>query len=319
MSAISLKQMAEDKENPAVSKLTGFYVDPRILEFEEGFNLRIETKALQASIDALEIAYINGAVFPPIDVKVVDGRVILRDGHRRTRAVLQAIAKGHDARRMEAREFKGNDADSVRHMMGTADSRQLSTLEKGIGYKRLLRMGWTKQEVCADRNVSITHLEQALTLANANSDVQILLADELVSVSAALDALREHGEDAGKVLQTMVEDAPTEVAEDGQERRKKVTRRETNAARKPVVSRALPRKLTDRYVSSVGTLFGSMTDDFRARIVTATDDAMIPVSARHLKELLAAHAETVEIRGSDTNEGDPVPDPRQGNLLTASA
>lgn len=315
---MSLKQLAEDKENPSVSKLTGFYVDPRVVEFEEGFNLRIDTPAFRESIEQLKVAYENGAVFPPLDVREVGGRIFVVDGHRRTLAARAAIAAGCDIRRMEAREFKGNDIDRVLHMLGTGDSRALSTLEKGIGYKRLLRMGWTKQEICKARGVSVTHVDQALTLANANSDVQMLVANEQVSVGAALAALREHGEDAGAALQAMVSDAPTEIAGDGQERRKKVTQRQTNASGKAKAA-TLPRALTERHVSGVSALFSAMSDDFRARIVTATDEAMIPVSARVLKELLDAHAEATKIRGDSASSQEPADDPRQASLLAAAS
>ncbi|QDS32454.1 hypothetical protein [Burkholderia contaminans] len=90
----SLKQAAEDKEDPSVSKRTEFYVDPETLVLEEGYNLRRETKALRESIQQLKIAYINGATFPAIDVEMVNGKRVVRDGHRRTRAVLEAIAEG---------------------------------------------------------------------------------------------------------------------------------------------------------------------------------------------------------------------------------
>ncbi|WP_342234388.1 ParB/RepB/Spo0J family partition protein [Ralstonia sp. OTU4908] len=308
----SLKQMAEDKGNDAVSKKTIYQADPRILKVEPGFNLRIQTPALQESINALKEMYIAGAVFPPIDVH--KGTQIIDDGHRRHAAIMLAIAEGHEVRKVDVREVDGNNADRVVHMLGSGDgSRPLSTLEKGLGYKRLLHFGWSKQDICARRHVSITHVEQALTLANANTDVQNLLALERVSVGAALDAIREHGDDAGKLLQELSDSARGvgDDTSDGQP--KKVTRRVTNAARNPESARRLPAKFANRYAKNVGEMISAMPDELRGKVALASDDETIPVSARYLKELMELHAEAEKIRGPEAGaEGDP----RQQSLLS---
>lgn len=313
----SLKQMAEDKGNDSVSKRTIFQVDPLILTFAVGFNLRIDTPAFRESIQQLKESYIAGAVFPPVYVRKGTQEVV--DGHRRTLAIRAAVAEGHPVRKIDVGEFEGNDAARVMHMLGTAEGRALSTLEQGIGYLRLIHMGWSKAEICKARVRSITHVEQALMLANANSDVQHLISHELVSVGAAIEALREHGEKAGDALKLLVSSAPTELDANGEERKKKVTKRTTKAARNPSSSRALPRKLSDRYVSGVAGLFSAMPQDLRVRIAVAIDDAMIPVSARYLKELLAAHAEAEEARGTEDPADEEDADARQASLLTEAA
>ncbi|WP_095145688.1 hypothetical protein [Burkholderia contaminans] len=310
----SLKQAAGDKEDPSVSKRTEFYVDPETLVLEEGYNLRRETKALRESIQQLKIAYINGATFPAIDVEMVNGKRVVRDGHRRTRAVLEAIAEGYPARRLEAREWRGNSVESLLHMLGTADAMALSTLEKGIGYLRLVKFGWTKAEIASKRNVSLPHVDQALMLANAEPDVQQIVAEELVTVNVAIETLREHGKNAGAVLREVIETAPIELTESGEERRKKVTKREVKAARAPAKRRTLPRALADRYVSNVNALFSSMPDDVRAQVAAAGDEATIPVSARFLKELMAAQLEAQQIC-QPVSEPESDNDPRQTSLL----
>ncbi|MGN7104895.1 hypothetical protein ACTHR6_25005 [Ralstonia holmesii] len=309
----SLKQMAEDKGNDAVSKKTIYQVDPRILKVEPGFNLRIETPALKESINLLKEMYIAGAVFPPIDVH--KGTQVIDDGHRRHAAIMLAIAEGHEVRKVDVREVDGNNVDRVLHMLGSGDgSRPLSTLEKGLGYKRLLKFGWSKQDICAGRHVSITHVEQALTLANANADVQDLLALERVSVGAALQAIREYGDDAGKLLQELSDSARGVGDETSDGQPKKVTRRVTNAARNPESARRLPAKFANRYAKNVGDMFSAMPDELRGKVALAGDDETIPVSARYLKELMELHAEAEKLRGPEGG-ADAEGDPRQQSLL----
>ncbi|KVN48786.1 hypothetical protein WT12_08560 [Burkholderia territorii] len=311
---VSLKQAAEDKNDPSVSKRTEFYVDPQELVLEEGFNLRWETKKLKRVIQKYKKAYKNGANFPAIDVEMVDGKKIVRDGHCRTRGALEAIAEGAEIRRVEVREWRGNSAAATLHMLGTADKAELSTLEKGIGYQRLLSFGWTKAEIADKRDVSLPHIEQALMLANAEFDVQEMVAEEMVTVNVAIDALREHGKKAGDALRAIIETAPVETTEDGEERRKKVTKREVKAVRAPAKRRTLPRALADRYVSNVNALFSAMPEDVRAQVAVATDEVTIPVSARFLKELMAAQLEALQIcEPADAGGSDS--DPRQTSLL----
>lgn len=310
----SLKQAAEDKEDPSVSKRTEFYVDPQTLVLEEGFNLRRETKKLRDVIQRYKHAYIKGASFPAIDVEMVNGQKIVRDGHCRTRGALLAIAEGHPIRRIEAREWRGNAAESTLHMLGSAEKAELSTLEKGDGYKRLLKFGWTKAEIAEERDVSLPHIEQALMLANADTDLQEIVAEEMVTVNVAIAAIREHGKNAGAVLREIIAASPVEMTEGGEERRKKVTKREAKAARAPAKRRALPRALADRYVSNVNALFSSMPEDVRAQVAAAGDEVTIPVSARFLRELMAAQLEAEKICApADEKESDS--DPRQTSLL----
>lgn len=309
----SLKQLAEDKSNDSVSKKTIYRVDPRILEVQPGFNIRVRTPGLEEHIQVMKEAYKSGAVFFPIVVR--HGTQIIIDGHCRHEAIMRAIEEGAEVRKVDVMEYEGNDEARLDFMLGSAEGRPYSTLEKGIAYKRYLAWGWTKSEICAKRSVSITHVEKAVALANANQDVQQLVAMELVTVGAALDAIREYGDGAGAFLQELVDQTgPTNDGAEDRPARKKVSRRATNAARG--VTR-IPPKLVERYARNVKELFYAMPEDVRGRVAMATDDDMIPVSARHLRELLELHGEAEKLRGAGTD--DTGGDPRQGDLLSGNA
>lgn len=309
----SLKQLAEDKSNDSVSKKTIYRVDPRILEVQPGFNIRVRTPALEEHIQVMKEAYKSGAVFFPLVVR--HGTQILVDGHCRHEAIMQAIAEGAEVRKVDVMEYEGNDEDRLDFMLGSAEGRPYTTLEKGIAYKRYLAWGWTKAEICAKRRVSITHVEKAVALANANHDVQHLVAMELVTVGAALDAIREYGDAAGAFLQELVDQAgPIEDRSGDHSARKKVSRRSTNAARG--VTR-LPPKLAERYARNVKDLFTAMPEDIRGRVAMATDEDLIPVSARYLRELLELHGEAEKLRGPGPSDGGV--DPRQGDLLASES
>ena len=68
-----------------------FKVDPKLLIINEGWNTRDESDDLAAHIDQLAQSIAEIGVRKPIEVKLEDGRLIVKDGHCRTRATIRAI------------------------------------------------------------------------------------------------------------------------------------------------------------------------------------------------------------------------------------
>lgn len=189
--APSLKALAELKTD-GVQKATYFKLRADVIEFEPGFNLREEGPELDAHIDRIKAAMRAGAYLPPIDVSVVEGRVIARDGHCRTRAALALQAEGVEYL-LEARQVRGNEADAVLHMLGSDQGRKFSPLEQGRGYLRLLNMGLDVATIAARLGVSRTTIENGLALAEAPVAVQKLVAEGKVAGHTALKTVRKLG------------------------------------------------------------------------------------------------------------------------------
>ncbi|WP_177207870.1 ParB/RepB/Spo0J family partition protein [Massilia yuzhufengensis] len=200
----SLKAAAEDKTNPAVSKTTQFAIDPRALEVEEGFNAR----PLNADhVAEMSLALRNGATFPPLDVRVDDGRILIVDGHHRHAAALDAIAKGFEIKVLDCRQFRGNDADRVAHMLNSASGLALTPLQLGVQYRKLIGFGWTEKQIADRRGKSVQHVKDMVLLGEANSDVHQAVNAGQISGTAALKIVKEHGSKAGAVIKEGVEAA----------------------------------------------------------------------------------------------------------------
>jgi len=201
---VSLKVAAEDKNNPTVSKVTAFAVDPRVLEVEEGFNAR----PLNAEhVNEMALAQRNGATFPPLEVRVDDGRIIIVDGHHRHAASLQNIAAGFDIKSLDVRHFRGNDADRVAHMITSASGLALTPLQLGVQYRKLIGYGWTEPQIANRRGKSVQHVKDMIQLAEANSDVHQLVNAGQISGTAALKAVKQHGSKAGDVIRETLAEA----------------------------------------------------------------------------------------------------------------
>jgi len=207
---VSLKVAAEDKNNPSVSKVTSFAVDPLVLKIREGFNAR---PLNQEHVDAMALAQRNGAVFPPLDVYVEDGEIFIVDGHHRHAATLKNISEGFEIKSLEARHFRGNDADRVAHMLNSASGLALTPLQLGVQYRKLIGFGWTEEQIANRRGKSKQHVKDMIQLAEANSDVHQLVNAGQISGTAALKAVKQHGSKAGAVIQEGLEHAKAEGKE----------------------------------------------------------------------------------------------------------
>jgi ParB family transcriptional regulator, chromosome partitioning protein len=284
------KKMAEDASNADISKKQHYQIDPRALKVEEGFNLRMPGPELDEHIEEMKAAHRAGAVFPPVVFRVdaKTGDMILIDGHCRRRMYVELIEEGVEIEKVDAIQFDGNDADRVAFMLGSGNGKQYSTLEQGIGYLRLERFGWTRAAIIARSGRSSTHVDQALMLAKANSDLQGMVQSGAVSARQAIEMVREHGEQAGAVLAPLVAKARSQG-------KKKV---------KPsaIAGKKLPRPLLDRCASQVGELFTALDSDTREAIEDADDEEVIALPARHLKALLAAHAEMQKIQKAEPEQ-----------------
>jgi ParB-like chromosome segregation protein Spo0J len=200
----SLKAAAEDKTNPTVSKVTSFAVDPRVIEVEEGFNAR---PLNLEHVAAISLALRNGATMPPLDVRVEDGRIIVVDGHHRRAGALDAISLGADIKSVDVRQFRGNDADRVAHMISSASGLALTPLQLGVQYRKLIGFQWTEKQIADRVGKSVQHVKDMIVLAEANSDVHQAINAGEVTGTTAVALVKKHGSKAGKVIQAGVEKA----------------------------------------------------------------------------------------------------------------
>lgn len=265
----SLKAMAEGGQ-AGVQKLAHFKVDPRLVEFEEGFNLRQEGPELDAHLEAMYVAMKAGAQFPPIDVSVVDGRIIARDGHCRTRTAKRLIEEGIDYK-LEARQFRGNDADCVFHMLGTGNgSKGYTPLESGLGYLRLLRYGHDEAAIAARLGVSRTTIDNGLILAEAPAEIQQMISSGKVAAHVAIDMIRKHGSKATEKLREAIDRTG-----------KKVTKKHVGLPR-------IPHKVATAYHDATDSLM-RFFDESPTEKAAMEEGKTVMVPGTVLAALLSAH------------------------------
>lgn len=215
--ATSLRALSENKSVDGITKNTTFRVDPDLIEFEKGFNLRSDNDELKEHVERIYLAIKAGAFLPPVDVQILDGRIVARDGHCRTRAA-RKWKKEMPEYRLECRQLPGNDQDALLHMLGTGTgSKPLSPLEAGLGYLRLIKMGLKSGDIADKLGVSRVTVDNGITLAEAPSEVQKLIIDGKVSATTAREAIKNGKEGIAALKEAVVnlDTAPAKPAKQG--------------------------------------------------------------------------------------------------------
>lgn len=264
----SLKLIAAAKDY-GVARMEIFKVNPDLVTFEKGFNVRADDDALAAHQEKLYLAMKGGAAIPPIDVRVENGVIICVEGHSRTIAA-RKLKKEVPDYVLEARQFRGNEQERVLHMLGTGNGQKpLTPLESGIGFLRLTKWGMTTQQIADKQGVSRVTVENCLQLAEAPVEVQELIKTGVVSSTTAREALAGGAEGIEALKKAAADVDPAKPTKGGkQSKKKKVTAKKlagTPAAKKPSAAKKKPSK-TNLTVIPAGPSAGVATDEIVVKL-----------------------------------------------------
>ncbi|ANN80874.1 hypothetical protein [Bordetella flabilis] len=205
----SLKSMAADTNIPGVKKNDLYRIDPRLVEEEEGFNLRdYDDPEVIAHIEGFAQSYMAGNFVPPWIVRTDgDGRILVVEGHCRRRGALLAIERGAELPFVDTVPFRGNESDRVHMMLKSNDGLKFKPLKIAEGYLRLHRNGHSNVDIARKQLVTPARVEQMLLLATAEPDVHQLVRDGVVTADVAIEAVRKYREKAGAFLRGEYEKA----------------------------------------------------------------------------------------------------------------
>lgn len=293
---ISLKAMAEGHME-GVQKQTTFKVDPRILQVEPGFNTRIHNKAWRHHIDRMKTSGRGGAVFPPIDVHIRDGKIYIVDGHCRHMSYLERIAEGDEIDLVDVRQFRGSDADRAAHILTSAEGKALTPLEQGRGYLRQINVyGWDIQKLVDRTGRSDTHIKTMLLLAEADTPIQKMIADEKVAAEVVIDVLRKYGNGA-KAL---------EVLQQGLE--KALAAGKSKVTAKTFAGPRVPPKVLSSMLTTVDAVMARLDQATRVKLAefenldpVQLEGKKVEIDAAALLELVKAHGTVEEVRSKQAS------------------
>lgn len=168
-------------------------------------------------------AYKRGDYVPPIIVKVIDGKVYVREGHRRRRAIMLAIEEGADIKLVQVVEHKGDEAEQNLLIATSNDGLPLSPLERAVIYARLANWGWSDQLIAQRVGRSAEHVRIARALLEMPLELKRMIQEGSVAATYAQELYNEHGTNAVEILKKAMEEQAN--GNDGKTAPKKLTKK----------------------------------------------------------------------------------------------
>ena len=261
----SLKTL--NKQSEQVSKTDLFLVEPHLLEEEAGFNVRGEfcddyfnKPDVVEHIRRIADAYKRGDYVPPIIVQVREGRIIVRDGMHRRRALMLAITEGAEIKKVQVLEHKGDEAQQAILIATSNSGRPLTVLERAVIYGRLQGWGWAPAEIANKVGKTSVHVSQLLGLLDLPLAIKKMIQDETVSATYAAELYAKHGAAAIEMLQ-QVKDKATNG--------KKITAKAMNNT--PRMSKKMVEQMRN-HISSIRLDSAKLTDNGLYSVVMTKDE-----------------------------------------------
>jgi len=202
------------------------YLDPRILKVEEDFNTRID----YGDIDELKNSIIeNGVRIPLRGYK--DGDIfVITDGHRRYKAVMKALSEGVDIARIPFISEKKKSLDErIFDIILSNDGKQLTPLELGETYKRLMACGYNFTEIAKKIGKTIKHVSDMVTVAGSSKEIKNLINEKTVSatlVSEVKNAIKNNDEAESIIKNKLREKLAASKKEGDEDQPIKVTKKD---------------------------------------------------------------------------------------------
>ncbi|MCE9984682.1 DNA-binding protein [Leclercia adecarboxylata] len=181
-----------------------FFVDPNFVTLEPGFNARemgmgwayYELPEVRAHIENIKNAFINGEYVDPIKVKVLDGVLIVRQGHCRTIAAKLAQSEGHTVINFLCVETKNDEVGDELQTLDGNKGLALSPVAIGESYRRLTQGlgGWSPELLAQKQGVSVVTVNTYIRLTELSFELKKFIHAGVISHGQMLDMVSEMGQ-----------------------------------------------------------------------------------------------------------------------------
>lgn len=185
-------------------------VSPSMIIADENINPRFE----YGDIEELMNSILENGIRNPLKAYKKDGKYILKDGHRRMRAVNLALEKGHQLERvpviLETQSL--NEEERTLEFLIYNDGKPLTMLEQSEVIKRLLNFGWKITDVVKKTGKARGYIENLIMLTQTSIKVQNHIKEGKISAHAVIQIcqavkgdMTKTNEEVEKAIQTATE------------------------------------------------------------------------------------------------------------------
>lgn len=185
---------------------TFFYVDPRVIQIDPGYNVRdFSNPAIVEANACLRESVRNDGVRVPVVVRKKGDSLVLVQGHRRLSVTMDLIREGVEIKTIPAlvEPSHVDDFDRAVDLIRSNSGHPLTPLEQATAIKRLIDFGWSDDEIAKRLGWSVATVANRKMLLSAPEEVRNMIASGEVSASRAVETIRREGaEDAAETLRT---------------------------------------------------------------------------------------------------------------------
>ena len=185
-------------------------LDPREVVIETGWNVRdMFSPDTREHVAALKASILARGVDKAISVRYdkVSGITTLVDGQCRLTACRELWEEGTKVF-VPAIRVTGDEAELTAESLTSNAGHPLTQWEIGSGCRRLVKFGWTVAQIADHICKSPRYVTEALSLADSPIEAKAMLSAGTVTAGAVLHAVKNHGQEAVKVLKDKVEAQP---------------------------------------------------------------------------------------------------------------
>lgn len=231
-------------------------------------------------------AYKRGDHIDPIVVKVIDGEIFVREGHRRLRGLHLAISEGTDIKRTPVFEHKGDEAEQALLVVTSNSGEPLTRLERAVIFARLSSWGWSDQKIATHAgNLHAESVRQDRALLNMPIELKRMVQEGIVAATYAQELFNEHGTKAVEILKNAQAEQSSDNAGKPDAAPKKLTKKSVEKGPR------LGKKVVEamhRGVSSITSRLDSMKASDDGKSFTLTLSLAEVEELQELKAKLAA-------------------------------
>jgi ParB/RepB/Spo0J family partition protein len=178
-------------------------VPPNIIVADEKRNPRLD----YGDIEELMLSIIENGIRNPLKGYEKDGKIILKDGHRRMRAVNLALEKGKKIEKvpviLEQRPL--NEEERTLEYIIYNDGKPLTMLEQAEVIDRLLKFGWKVTDVVRKTGRARGYIENLILLTRTTMKVRHYIKDGKISAHAVIQIMQAVKGDAEKAAKDIEE------------------------------------------------------------------------------------------------------------------
>lgn len=207
---------AENKKVQAELKKKNYVMVPvKLIVIDEKFNPRED----YGNIQELMLSIAENGIRNAVKGFQQDGKIYLREGFRRMRAVKLAIEKGFQIDRvpMLLEERAMTEEERTLEFLINNDGKPFTMLEQSEVIRRLLNFEWKVTDIVKKTGKARGYIENLIDLTKAPMKVQNLIKEDKISAHAVIQIIAATKGDAEKVIKE-VETAMQKAKEAGKEK-----------------------------------------------------------------------------------------------------